>query len=149
MSFLIFLIPFQFILVCSGATWTLGIYCFVFIIIIRYPTELEKAIESHLGSLRDTEGIPEEGAGQRASEWTMELVVLAFTGMKSLRCQKLLLGCFYVFFSDCEASIGFCQLHIFLHNCYCIMPVYCFPWFMQLAILLVKVVARKKKRRKE
>jgi len=51
----------------------------------RYPTELEKAIESHLGSLRDTEGITEEGAGQQASEWTMELVSLAFTGMKSLR----------------------------------------------------------------
>ncbi|KAJ7330602.1 HEAT repeat-containing protein 1 [Desmophyllum pertusum] len=52
----------------------------------RYPTELEKAIEAHLGSLRGTEDISEEGAGDVVAEgsiWTMDLVSLALAGVKS------------------------------------------------------------------
>ena len=56
------------------------------IIILRYPTELEKAIEAHLGSLRGTEDISEEGTGDVVAEgsiWTMDLVSLALAGVKS------------------------------------------------------------------
>ena len=52
----------------------------------RYPTELEKAIEGHLGSLRGKEDTPEGGAGcigAQSSVWTMELVSMALTGVQS------------------------------------------------------------------
>lgn len=53
---------------------------------IRYPTELEKAIEGHLDALKSTEDTTEEGAGDATGEgslWTMDLVSLALTGVKS------------------------------------------------------------------
>ena len=55
----------------------------------RYPTELEKAIEGHLGSLRGKEDTPEDtrggagGIGAQSSVWTMELVSMALTGVQS------------------------------------------------------------------
>ena len=53
----------------------------------RYPTELEKVIEGHLGSLRGKEDTPEGGGaggvGAQSSVWTMELVSMALTGVQS------------------------------------------------------------------
>ncbi|PFX20859.1 HEAT repeat-containing protein 1 [Stylophora pistillata] len=52
----------------------------------RYPIELERAIEAHLQALKNTEDITEGDAGSGAGEgsrWTMDLVSLALTGVKS------------------------------------------------------------------
>ncbi|XP_078352830.1 HEAT repeat-containing protein 1-like isoform X2 [Oculina patagonica] len=51
----------------------------------RYPVELEKAIEGHLGSLRGTQDITEgaEDTPAEGSLWTMDLVSMALAGAKS------------------------------------------------------------------
>lgn len=53
------------------------------LVLPRYPTELEKAIERHLGSLKAAEGTTERDKSHPSSIWTMELVSLALTGVKS------------------------------------------------------------------
>ena len=53
----------------------------------RYPTELERAVEAHLQALKNTEDMTEGDAGivsEEGSLWTMDLVSLALTGVKSL-----------------------------------------------------------------
>lgn len=57
-----------------------------YVYFIRYPIELERAIEAHLQALKNTEDITEGDAGSGAGEgsrWTMDLVSLALTGVKS------------------------------------------------------------------
>ena len=52
----------------------------------RYPTELERAVEAHLQALKNTEDMTEGDAGivsEEGSLWTMDLVSLALTGVKS------------------------------------------------------------------
>ena len=52
----------------------------------RYPTELERAVEAHLQALKNTEDMIEGDAGivsEEGSLWTMDLVSLALTGVKS------------------------------------------------------------------
>lgn len=70
---------------------TVGIMCIVLLqysnlqYFLRYPVELEKAIEEHLGSLRGTQGAAEVEADAVAegSLWTMDLVSLSLAGVKS------------------------------------------------------------------
>lgn len=54
---------------------------------LRYPLELEKAIEGHLASLRGTQDLVEVDSGTNAaaegSLCTMNLVSLALSGVKS------------------------------------------------------------------
>ena len=52
----------------------------------RYPTELERTVEAHLQALKNTEDMTEGDAGivsEEGSLWTMDLVSLALTGVKS------------------------------------------------------------------
>ena len=52
----------------------------------RYPTELERAVEAHLQALKNTEDMTEGDAGivsEEGSLWTMDLVSLTLTGVKS------------------------------------------------------------------
>ena len=57
-----------------------------FVYFTRYPTELERAVEAHLQALKNTEDMTEGDAGivsEEGSLWTMDLVSLALTGVKS------------------------------------------------------------------
>ena len=59
---------------------------YTYVYFTRYPTELERAVEAHLQALKNTEDMTEGDAGivsEEGSLWTMDLVSLALTGVKS------------------------------------------------------------------